>query len=606
MGKNDAPISYTDEEIASWDQRKTLRPPPYKGLWSRIAEKGMHVGDPFMDHKYADFEYMLEARRDAADIATSNCETVDENYYNPNSRDSSGISTASGETNSSPDEDSPQVKAQYATPEMRAKHRLDHQKTMNPLEFQQQEVQQKQPVKAKSPLRCPVPGVSGSRPARVSAVAPLLKNQSPFVNPKNMQSTPKWVELDKVKRGQQVCLQHLAKWAFAASQTLLAGFSLARFSTVLHAAGYTQSKESAAKRYMATFYHIVDWFQFDLTDFEGRGLRSIYTVRALHAHARRMAKPIYHEEELKEHSAYGLPLSQYDMACVHLDFCMLSWSVLEVELGFGKLPRDDMEAVVHLWRLIGYHLGIQDSYNICSDGLEVCEQYLEEWMLWMPRTIETARPEAGELRDAVLGGFGMTTGMPERIWRASFLQCMCHTPRFDLTHIMQDPKHVMYIEPSNYSLFLRLAMDEYHKTILEGQSSHFANKTMLNDRYLAVLSENHEIRRRKKFGALTVFQNWMFVEPLYHLGRILDVFLLNNDANRAAFSPRNHDNDRVLARTLVGGSAASFVGFVGLAGVILMKRFEEPLLRGEYDWGAFGVFVKEVLRVFFNGTRKAF
>lgn len=50
-------------------------------------------------------------------------------------------------------------------------------------------------------------------------------------------------------------------------------------------------------------------------------------------------------------------------------------------MGFSKSPQD-MDAMLHFWRFIGYLLGIEDKYNLCDGSTdetkEMCELILEK------------------------------------------------------------------------------------------------------------------------------------------------------------------------------------------------------------------------------------
>ena len=59
---------------------------------------------------------------------------------------------------------------------------------------------------------------------------------------------PDWVDWELVHRGQALWRAHLGRAAIALLQTLLQGFTIARFGVVLHHAGYAQSAETTFKR----------------------------------------------------------------------------------------------------------------------------------------------------------------------------------------------------------------------------------------------------------------------------------------------------------------------------------------------------------------------
>ena len=70
------------------------------------------------------------------------------------------------------------------------------------------------------------------------------------------------------------------------------------------------------------------------------------------------------------HNAYSnkVNFSQYDMALVQSGF--FGGIILHPD-AFGVHCTDaDLDDYVHFWRGIGYLLGIDDRFNLCSGGLE--------------------------------------------------------------------------------------------------------------------------------------------------------------------------------------------------------------------------------------------
>ena len=65
-------------------------------------------------------------------------------------------------------------------------------------------------------------------------------------------------------------------------------------------------------------------------------------------------------------------------------FSAVALSVMENEMGLqNNFTKADKEAMIHVWRLIGYHLGIMDEYNICT-SFDRNKELLDDWMYWTP------------------------------------------------------------------------------------------------------------------------------------------------------------------------------------------------------------------------------
>ena len=222
---------------------------------------------------------------------------------------------------------------------------------------------------------------------------------------------PDWVDWASVARGQKIWREHLGPGFLALSLGLLQGFSIARFAVVLDFNGYAQSAETAWDRYRATGFAIVDWMSSDLQDPNSAGRKAIYNIRAMHSFARRRAT----EANLFDYETEGVALSQYDMGEVQLAFSTIAFSIIEREMGHGPFARQELEDVTHAWRLVGYHLGVLDEFNVCN-SLEESQQIFRDWMHWTPLRMATCRDATYRLQETAIDGFGKYTGSGREMW----------------------------------------------------------------------------------------------------------------------------------------------------------------------------------------------
>ncbi len=244
---------------------------------------------------------------------------------------------------------------------------------------------------------------------------------------------PEWVDWARIRRGQELWLYHLSRAFAGLGLSLLSGFSITRFAEVLYRNGYAVNGETAMRRYSATAYAILDFFSHDLSDPASRARQSLYTVRAMHAFARRKSKDLFDKE-----NGEGVPLSQMDMAEVQLGFSGICLTFIENETGYGPIHREEARDMVFLWRYLGWHLGIMDEYNCCTslDTLDACTA---DYMAWTPRRMETVTFATQELRRTAIEGFAMQTGLGENFWHAAF-DLVLRNPRVDLRHLEQPEK----------------------------------------------------------------------------------------------------------------------------------------------------------------------
>ena len=153
--------------------------------------------------------------------------------------------------------------------------------------------------------------------------------------------------------------RHVSCIYFAMHLSLVAGFSI---DGLLEALVFTQATETpynSLRRYVRTAYHIYLWLTEDVFDETSDAFKSIDLVRKMHAN---VAKRMNRENSGKAH------VSQYDMAIVQSGFFA---AVFMYPKHFGiYCTQAELEDYAYAWRVIGYMLGIEDQYNICSGTYE--------------------------------------------------------------------------------------------------------------------------------------------------------------------------------------------------------------------------------------------
>ncbi|XP_001853256.2 rubber oxygenase [Culex quinquefasciatus] len=176
---------------------------------------------------------------------------------------------------------------------------------------------------------------------------------------------PEWYDDGKFKRAQQFFKRNL----FAMYVAMLCGLLvILAVPSILNVLIYTKQSSTAMtayRRYVATIMHTLNWYYEDLTP-GSTSWKSIAYVRRTHAATSKRSSS----------KLSGRIIAQKDMAVTQFGF------VGYVVLGYKKLgiqySVEDMEAMVHFWRVIGYMIGIQDQYNICTDSLATTEQRMRQ------------------------------------------------------------------------------------------------------------------------------------------------------------------------------------------------------------------------------------
>ena len=168
---------------------------------------------------------------------------------------------------------------------------------------------------------------------------------------KRVYTEPDWLDRDKVEKGAEIC-RRLGGHAMAVlgDLALLGGYANTDISKPLVFTGALKGE--------STFDRISETSQFwyDVTRENGlqigaKGFKSAIRVRMMHAIVRQrlLKHPKWNSEK------WGWPINAADSLATNVGFSMAmiygcKW------LGF-YLPNKDIEAVLHLWRYIGYLMG---------------------------------------------------------------------------------------------------------------------------------------------------------------------------------------------------------------------------------------------------------
>ncbi|KAG0268491.1 hypothetical protein DFQ27_006556 [Actinomortierella ambigua] len=173
-------------------------------------------------------------------------------------------------------------------------------------------------------------------------------------------TVPSWVDWSKIQQGQAV---HCALLHFS----LAGGFNLPKISKVLTSTGYLAG-DKTKYRVLETAQFVVDVMQTpdSLKPETGAAWKSIIQVRFLHAQVRqklsRLSKAHSKYYNVQE---YGVPINQEDMSGTLYSFSAVVWKVMEERMGVA-MTRQEQEDYLHVWRYIGYIMGVDPVFDPAS------------------------------------------------------------------------------------------------------------------------------------------------------------------------------------------------------------------------------------------------
>ncbi len=177
---------------------------------------------------------------------------------------------------------------------------------------------------------------------------------------------PKWLDRDKVENGAAVC-RRLGEHAMAVlgDMALLGGYANTEISKPLSFTG--------ALRGDSTFDRVSETSQFwiDITRRGGllkgaKGFASAVHVRIMHSIVRKKISKHPDWDSVR----WGLPINRADSLATNIGFSMGMIYGCK-RLGF-LLTDKDIEAVLHLWKYVGYLMGDDTTWlpNNASEGLQ--------------------------------------------------------------------------------------------------------------------------------------------------------------------------------------------------------------------------------------------
>ncbi|KAG7202542.1 hypothetical protein KM043_009740 [Ampulex compressa] len=182
---------------------------------------------------------------------------------------------------------------------------------------------------------------------------------------------PAFFDREKFHLGQQAFYDNVFTMMIAKLSGLL---SLLAVPTILDVIIFTKQSGTpctAFRRYVSTIFHTHVWYKRKPIE-EDDFLNSLKIVRKKHCVAFRRSW------------ASGINrATQMDMALAQFGF--IGFTLLSGDYLGINTTREQLEGLVHFWRVIGSMLGLEDKYNLCSGDVEetraLCRRVLDHVFL---------------------------------------------------------------------------------------------------------------------------------------------------------------------------------------------------------------------------------
>lgn len=179
-----------------------------------------------------------------------------------------------------------------------------------------------------------------------------------FIN--SIQAQPCWLDQDKLERGIEVSARS-GKTGMRVLRDfgLMAGYQASAINQTLVKTGALE--KGATRRVAETTKWWMDCTEAKGLEIGGRGFYTTVRVRVIHA----MVRAQLSERDDWDHSYYGLPVNQLDMQVTYLAFSVMF--LLGQRLLGVPVSKDEGDDVMHLWRYIGWLMGVCDPLLVGSE-----------------------------------------------------------------------------------------------------------------------------------------------------------------------------------------------------------------------------------------------
>lgn len=171
----------------------------------------------------------------------------------------------------------------------------------------------------------------------------------------SVESPPQWLDDKLLAQGAAVCHRTGVSGLYALRDAaLMGGYQASAINKTLVLTGsLTQGPQ---RRLAETTQWWIDCTEVGGMGRFGTGYKSTLQVRLIHALIRRRVQAMPEWEV----AAWGLPINQTDMAATQLGFSVI-FLLGSRTLGV-PIARDEGEAVMHLWRWIGWLMGVDECW----------------------------------------------------------------------------------------------------------------------------------------------------------------------------------------------------------------------------------------------------
>ena len=171
-----------------------------------------------------------------------------------------------------------------------------------------------------------------------------------------LEETPDWVDFDLINKGAALCMRSGVNALIVLRDfTLMGGYDFAYLNKPLIFTG--SLKKGAVKRLTYTLEFWINVTRKDGLKLHAKGYELCARTRLIHAYSRKMIlDKVTHWDKDK----WGQPINQWDMIATYMGFSLMF--LLGLKKLSLKIQPEEEKGLFHLWKYVGYLIGIPPEY----------------------------------------------------------------------------------------------------------------------------------------------------------------------------------------------------------------------------------------------------
>ncbi|WP_090027716.1 oxygenase MpaB family protein [Chryseobacterium oleae] len=190
------------------------------------------------------------------------------------------------------------------------------------------------------------------------------------------QHIPEWLDYRLLKSGAELCMRgNIDSLISLRDYCLMGGYDYAYLNKPLTA---TEAlKKGAVKRLSETLDFWVNATRYDALELHAKGYEFAIKTRLIHSYARLSIKKHYKQWDTEN---WGEPINSWDMMATYIGFSLVFLHSLQ-KLG-NTFTEEEEKGIFHLWKYVGYLLGIPEA--LLPDSKKQATEYFYLWTSVQP------------------------------------------------------------------------------------------------------------------------------------------------------------------------------------------------------------------------------